>query len=446
MKVIQWGFIGMRSPAQILVVGFAICIFVGTGLLMLPFAVTTDVTLSFIDALFMATSAVCVTGLAVVDPGSQLSMFGQIVIMLLFQLGGLGFMTLASMMAILLGKRITIKERLLLKEALNQNSLQGIVRLVQYIILMSLAIEALGAVLLAVAFSSHMPLSQAIYFGIFHSVSAFNNAGFDLFSNSLLNYQTNLVVQLTVVVLLVTGGLGFIVLLNIYQQRRHLSKLTVHSKLTIVTSLSLLIGATLIIFVLEYNQNALAHLSIGHQFLNSFFQSASARSAGLSTVNLAHLNDATVMIIILLMFIGASPGSTGGGVKTTTFAIAVLMVWNVLRGRSEISVFYRTISSQIIIKALVLITLSVSLILVVTTLLTLSEEAPFLALLFETVSAFGTVGLSVGVTSQLSEFGKFLLTITMFAGRVGPLTLFFALASQNTQRGYRYPEDNVFVG
>lgn len=436
----------MRSPAQILVVGFAICIFVGTGLLMLPFAVTTDVTLSFIDALFMATSAVCVTGLAVVDPGSQLSMFGQIVIMLLFQLGGLGFMTLASMMAILLGKRITIKERLLLKEALNQNSLQGIVRLVQYIILMSLAIEALGAVLLAVAFSSHMPLSQAIYFGIFHSVSAFNNAGFDLFSNSLLNYQTNLVVQLTVVVLLVTGGLGFIVLLNIYQQRRHLSKLTVHSKLTIVTSLSLLIGATLIIFVLEYNQNALAHLSIGHQFLNSFFQSASARSAGLSTVNLAHLNDATVMIIILLMFIGASPGSTGGGVKTTTFAIAVLMVWNVLRGRSEISVFYRTISSQIIIKALVLITLSVSLILVVTTLLTLSEEAPFLALLFETVSAFGTVGLSVGVTSQLSEFGKFLLTITMFAGRVGPLTLFFALASQNTQRGYRYPEDNVFVG
>ena len=436
----------MRSPAQILVGGFAACILIGTLLLMLPFAVTSGVALSFMDALFMATSAVCVTGLAVVDPGSQLSMFGQIVLMLLFQLGGLGFMTLASMMAILLGKRITIKERLLLKEALNQNSLQGIVRLVQYIILVSLGIEAIGALFLAIAFNDHMPLSQAIYFGIFHAISAFNNAGFDLFSNSLINYQTHIGVQLTVVALLVAGGLGFIVLLNIYQQRQHLSKLTVHSKLTIVTSLSLLIGATLIIFALEYNQNALAHLSIGHQLLNSFFQSASARSAGLSTVNLAHLNDATLLLIILLMFVGSSPGSTGGGVKTTTIAIAVLMVWNVLRGRSEISVFYRTISSRIIIKALVLITLSVSLILVMTTLLTHSEDAPFLAILFETVSAFGTVGLSVGVTSQLSEIGKLLLTITMFAGRVGPLTLFFALASQNTQRGYRYPEDNVLIG
>jgi trk system potassium uptake protein TrkH len=436
----------MRSPARILVLGFAACMVVGSLLLTLPMATRDGQGLAFVDALFMATSAVCVTGLVVVDPGSVLTTFGQLVILLLIQVGGLGFMTIASLLAVLLGKRITIKERLILKEALNQNSLQGIVRLVQSIVVVAIAIEVAGALLLALAFATHMPISQALYYGLFHAVSAFNNAGFDLFGNSLINYQRHPFVQFIVATLIITGGLGFIVLLSIAQHRRQLRRVSLHTKLTVTTSLALLGVGTFSIFAIEYGQPALQHLPAIEQFLNSFFHSAAARSAGMNTVPLTQFSDATLLLIILLMFIGSSPGSTGGGIKTTTFAIVVLMVWHTLRGKSDISAFYRTVPPATIMRALVLVTLSVTLVLGVTIVLSISEQVPFLALLFESVSAFGTVGLSLGITAGLSEFGKLVIIATMFTGRVGILTLLFALASRIDSQPYRYPEDHVLIG
>lgn len=439
-------FTSMRSPARILVLGFAACTVVGTVLLMLPVATRNEQGLAIIDALFMATSAICVTGLVVVDPGSVLSTFGQMVILLLIQLGGLGFMTIASLLAVLLGKRITIKERLILKEALNQNSLQGIVRLVQSIVVVAVAIQAAGAVLLAIAFATHMPIPQALYYGVFHAVSAFNNAGFDLFGNSLINYQSNPFVQLVVATLLISGGLGFIVLLSLAQNRHQLRRISLHTKLTVITSLALLVTGTIVIFAIEYGHGTFQHLTGPLQLLNSFFHSAASRSAGMNTVPLTQFSDATLLIIIVLMFIGSSPGSTGGGIKTTTFAIAVLMVWHTLRGHAEISTFYRTIAPATVIRALVIISISVTLVLVVTIVLSISEQAPFLVLLFESVSAFGTVGLSLGITAGLSEFGKLVIIATMFAGRVGLLTLLFALASRVDRQTYRYPEDHVLVG
>jgi len=308
-------------------------------------------------------------------------------------------------LAVLLGKRITIKERLILKEALNQNSLQGIVRLVQSIVVVAVAIQAAGALLLALMFATHMPIDKALYYGLFHAVSAFNNAGFDLFGNSLINYQSHPFVQLIVATLIITGGLGFIVLLSIAQHRRQLRAASLHTKLTVITTLALLGAGTIAIFAIESSQSAFQHLSGAYQLLNSFFHSAASRSAGMNTVPLTQFSDATLIIIIVLMFIGSSPGSTGGGIKTTTFAIAVLMVWHTLRGKSEISAFYRTVPATTIMRALVIIILSVTLVLTVALILSISEQATFLVLLFESVSAFGTVGLSLGITASLSEFG-----------------------------------------
>ncbi len=437
------------TPPRILVLGFAGLILLGALFLTLPAATMNGQGLNFLDALFTATSAVCVTGLVVVDTGTYFTTFGQVVILLLIQVGGLGFMTFATLFAIILGRKITLKERLLLQEALNQVSLEGIVRLAKYVIQISFVIEFLGALILTVRWSMDMGWGQAVYFGVFHAVSAFNNAGFDLFGNfsSLTRYQGDVITNLTVMFLIITGGIGFAVLSDVYVNKGR--KFTLHSRAVLMVSGVLVLLGALFIFVLEYtNPHTLGSLDPVAKVLASFFQSVTPRTAGFNTLNLPDLRDTTILMIIVLMFIGASPGSTGGGIKTTTFLAIILSVSSTFKGYCHVTLGERTLPKDIIQKALAMTFLAMMLVLTVTALLTVTEEADFLTLLFEATSAFGTVGLSLGITPHLSSLGRLAIIFTMFCGRVGPLTLVFALAQKRTlvMNQIKYPEERIIIG
>ncbi|MEL7567295.1 MAG: TrkH family potassium uptake protein [Dehalobacterium sp.] len=428
--------------------GFFTIIFFGALLLMLPHAVINGKGLSFLDALFTATSAVCVTGLVVVDTGTTFTTFGQIVILLLIQIGGLGFMTFATLFAILLGRKINLKERLLLQEALNQVTLEGIVRLAKYVIQISFCIEVIGAAILTLRWGVEAGWSKGIFLGIFHSISAFNNAGFDIMGgfSSMTAYTGDPIVNLTIMFLILTGGFGFVVLAELYEKRR--IKLSLHSKVVISTSFILVVFGAITIFALEFNNPlTLSNLDPAAKILASIFQSVTPRTAGFNTVNIADLRDTTLLIVLILMFIGASPGSTGGGIKTTTFLAIVLSVVSTLKGKCHVTLSERTLPKGITNKAIAITTLAIILVFFTTLVLTITEEADFLTLLFESVSAFGTVGLSMGITPQLSSLGKIAIIFTMFCGRLGPLTLAFAL-SQNKDKivQIKYPDERIIIG
>jgi trk system potassium uptake protein TrkH len=437
---------GVLHPTQVLVLGFIGVIVLGTFLLMLPGATVDNRGLPWLDALFTATSAVCVTGLVVVDTGTALTRFGQVIILLLVQIGGLGFMALAAMIAVLLGKRITINDRVILKESLSQLSLQGIVRVVRYIVVLTCGFELAGAVVLAWAFWQTMPLGDALYYGVFHAVSAFNNAGFDLFTTSLMTYNTNPVVMICVMLLLTLGGMGVLVWVNAMNHGWQMAAWSLHTKIVIVTTSALLIVGSMLVFVFEYRASAFADFSLGEKMLNSVFQSTTSRTAGFFSVSMTSLTTATIVVMMMLMFIGASPGSTGGGIKTTTFALAILTVYNVLRGRSEIHVWQRTVTAPLLLKSFAVVFVAISWVMVATLILTVTESAPFLWLVFEVVSAFATVGLTLGVTPELTDIGKFVIIATMYIGRVGPLTLFAALMLHTKIPPYRHAEESVLVG
>ncbi|QNB44925.1 Trk family potassium uptake protein [Thermanaerosceptrum fracticalcis] len=437
------------TPSRILVLGFALLILIGALLLTLPVATLNGQGLNFLDALFTATSAVCVTGLVVVDTGTYFTTFGQVVILLLIQVGGLGFMTFATLFAIILGRKITLKERLLLQEALNQVSLEGIVRLAKYVIQISFVIEVLGALILTMRWSTDLGWGKALYFGVFHAISAFNNAGFDLFGNfsSLTRYQGDITTNLTIMFLIITGGIGFAVLSDAYVNRGR--KFTLHSRAVLKVSGVLILLGALFIFALEYtNPKTLGSLDPVAKVLASFFQSVTPRTAGFNTVNLPDLRDTTVLVIIVLMFIGASPGSTGGGIKTTTLLAIILSVSSTFKGYCHVTLEERTLPKDIIQKAVAMTFTAMLLVLTVTGLLTITEEADVLTLLFEVTSAFGTVGLSLGITPNLSSLGRLAIIFTMFCGRVGPLTLAFALAQKRAlvMNQIKYPEERIIIG
>lgn len=438
------------TPARILVIGFAAVILLGAFLLTLPSATVNGQGLSFLNALFTATSAVCVTGLVVVDTGTTFTLFGQLVIISLIQIGGLGFMTFATFFAIILGRKVTLKERLLLQEALNQVSLEGVVRLAKYVLQVTFVIEAVGAIILAIRWSFDMSWPKAIYFGIFHAVSAFNNAGFDLFGNfsSITRYVGDPVVSLTIAFLIIFGGLGFTVLSDLYTHKG--KKMMLHTKIVLSVTGILIIGGTVLIFLIEYsNPKTLGPLDPMTKVLASFFQSVTTRTAGYNTLDLTGLRSTTLLVMVVLMFVGASPGSTGGGIKTTTLASVSLYAASLFRGETSVTVRNRTIATDVIQKAVAVIFMSMLLILVVTGILTLTENADFLTLLFETTSAFATVGLSVGLTPTLSDIGKLVIAFTMFTGRLGPLTLVFALSRRRNglpQNQIKYPEEKIMIG
>lgn len=445
MKHPKKGF--QLTPPQILVLGFAIIILIGAFLLTLPIA-STGAPMSFINALFTATSATCVTGLVVADTGLDFTVFGQVVILMLIQVGGLGFMTMATLFALVMKKRISLRERLILQEALNQLNMEGIVRLIRKVIKYSLVIELTGALLFAIRWSFDMPLGRAIYFGIFHAVSLFNNAGFDLFGEyrSLTPYVDDVVVNVVAMGLIVLGGLGFIVLADVmdYKKRR---KLTLHSKVVITMTSFLIVFGAIVIFIFEFsNPNTLGPLNPTGKVLASFFQSVTPRTAGANTLDIGAMRQASQFFIILLMFIGASPGSTGGGIKTTTFTILIGAMIAMIRGRQDIVLFRFRLAQDRIFKAITLTLLALFLVIFVAMVLSTTEPHPFLMILFEVTSAFGTVGLTMGLTSQLTVFGKIMIILMMFIGRLGPLTLAYALGPRPEKELYRHPEGKITIG
>ncbi|AOZ91989.1 TrkH family potassium uptake protein [Paenibacillus crassostreae] len=436
------------APPQILVLGFAGIILIGALLLSLPIANTTGEPLPFIDALFTATSATCVTGLVVVDTGTFFSLFGQIVIIVLIQVGGLGFMTMATLFSLMLKRKISLRDRLLLQEAMNQNTMEGIVRLIRKVLLFTFVIEGIGAVLLSIRWAFDMPFGKALYFGVFHAVSMFNNAGFDLFGGyrSLTGYVYDPLVNFVVMFLIVSGGIGFIVLSDIVDFRIK-RRLSLHSKVVLSMTAFLIIFGTIIIFIFEYsNQRTLGSLNGGGKFLGALFQSVTTRTAGANTLVIGDMRQASHFFMVILMFIGASPGSTGGGIKTTTFTIMIGAVISMLRGRDDIVMFRYRLAQERIFKALTITLLSLLLIIGVVMVLSSTEDASFLMILYETTSAFGTVGLSMGLTTELSVIGKLLICLTMFSGRLGLITLAYALGPKKGKQLFRHPEGKIIIG
>lgn len=439
------------KPVQVLVLGFAGIILLGTFLLMLPISTVGDARIGFVNALFTSTSAVCVTGLVVVDTGTYWTFWGQLFILLLIQIGGLGFMTMATSVAILLGKKIGLKNRLIMQEALNQFSLSGVIRLTKYVILTTLFIEGVGALLLSIRFIPLFGLWKGIFASIFHSVSAFCNAGFDIMGNGvgLMNFVEDPLVNLVVIGLILLGGLGFAVVADILRYPET-KKFSLHSKLVFTMTGILLSIGFLMVFILEFNNpETLGNLSLKGKILGALFQSVTPRTAGFNTVDMASLRLPTVMMTILFMFIGGSPGSTAGGVKTTTFGMVLLKVISVVRGEDDVEFAHRRIARETINRALAIVIIGAGIVAFEVMVLSITESHLTLEqLLFEAFSAFGTVGLSLGITSKLTLAGKLVISAGMFFGRLGPLTIVLAIGNRrnNYKKLIRYPEGKIIVG
>lgn len=437
----------LSHPPRVLVTGFAVLIFVGALLLMLPVSSAGGKPTDFLTALFTSTSAVCVTGLVVVDTGTYWSTFGQIVIISLIQIGGLGFMTMAVLFWLILGRRVTFSERLLIQESLNVIELQGLIRLAKQVILVTLTVQLAVALLLALRFIPQLGVAKGIGFSLFHAISGFNNAGFDLFGEfrSLTQYVGDPIINFAIGTNIILGGIGFTVMADMLRYKKK-KRLSVHTRLTLLVTAILLLFGMVVIFLLEYN-NTLAALSWSDKLWASWFQSVVPRTAGFNTLDITALHPSTLFFIIILMFIGASPGSTGGGVKTTTFGMVVLAVISLAKGKEDAELFGRRIPKEQIYKGLGIILLAISWIVLATLVLDVLEEADFIKILFEVVSALATVGLSAGLTPTLSDGGKVLIMITMFLGRLGPLTVAYALtAREKRKQQYRYPEERIIIG
>ncbi|MBS4025414.1 MAG: TrkH family potassium uptake protein, partial [Clostridia bacterium] len=391
------------NPVRILAIGYIIIITAGTILLSLPISVQAGQKLAFIDVLFTATSAVTITGLVVVNTGEAYSMFGQLVIMVLFQLGAIGFMTLTTVYAIIVGKNITLKDRLVLQSSLNQLSYAGVVRLTIIVIIFTLLIETVAALVLFLRWLPEMGMGQALYYGIFHAISGFANAGFDLFPNSLQQYTGDVVVNFTVMTLFVIGGLGFTVIVDLYVKKGVFRNLSLHSKLILFLSLVLGILGFLVILIFEYNNPAtMQDFSFKERILASLFQGLTPRSAGFSTIEIGDMHPVSIFVTKLFMFIGGGPGSNAGGIKLTTFGMLMVVVYTLMRGREDFNIFERRIPQHLINKSLAIIIIGIGAVVLISTILLITEDAPFDMVVFEVISAFATVGLSAGLTPDLS--------------------------------------------
>lgn len=437
------------SPPQLIMLIFILLIIIASILLALPISVADGVSISWLDAFFTATSAVCVNGLVVVDTGSTFTTFGQVIIMILIQIGGLGFMTLGVIVAVILGKRIGLKQRLIIQQTTQSRSIQGVIRLCLYIILIALSFEIIATIILTFRWSGDMEFGQAFYHAIFHSVSAFNNAGFALWPNSLSSYIHDPIVNLTIIILFVSGGLGFMVIIEMFQKRTW-RNFSLHTKIVLISSGLLLIGGFLLLLLLEsWNATTFEELTWGERISAALFQSATPRSAGFNTIEIGNMLSSSQLILVILMFIGASSGGTGGGIKTNTFVVLMLAMFNTFRGGGPIHVFQRRIPTDTVMRALAVVISSIACVFIVALLLTITEgmlEEHFLEVLFEATSAFSTTGLSMGLTKELSSIGKIIVAITMFIGRLGPLTLAYALAKKKRTSKINYPEDHVLIG
>ncbi len=438
------------QPAQVLAISFAVAILAGALLLMLPFS-TTSGHISFVDALFTSTSAVCVTGLIVQDTATYFTLTGQVIILLLIQLGGLGVMTFSTMVLLVAGRKIAVTDRILVQEGYHPGAPRDFRALIRNIFIFAFSIELIGFVLLVLRFGRGLPLSKALFASVFHSISAFCNAGFSVFSNNLMSYRGDILVNLTIVFLIILGGLGFLVLQELTaffsgRIKREKKQVSLHSKLVFVVTAALIVGGFGIFLALEWNKS-MALFTLKEKVLASLFQVVTPRTAGFNTMDLAPLSTATVLLMLLLMFIGASPGSTGGGVKTSTFGVVLAFVRSKIVARDSVHLFYRTIPREIIIKAFTVISLSISLIFVSSFVVLANQPAMLMKeVFFEVFSGFGTVGLSLGITPSLSSLSKVVLVLTMYAGRIGPLTLLYAFSRRKALGKFEYVEERVMIG
>lgn len=437
------------NAVQILALGFATVILIGAILLTLPISSSDGAPTNFLDSLFTSTSAVCVTGLVTLDTGTHWNAFGKTVIITLIQIGGLGFMAFATLLALLMGKRITLRERLVMQEALNTSNIQGLVRLVKYMLMFTFLVEFIGAILLSTQFIPKYGIVTGLCYGAFHSISAFCNAGFDLMGNfsSVTGYAQNSVVILTITSLIVIGGLGFSVWWELYD-KKSFKKLSLHSKVVITTTSILIIGGAILMFIVEFNNEAtIANMSFKGKFLSSIFASVSPRTAGFNSISTSDMSVAGRFLTLLLMFIGGSPGSTAGGIKTTTVGLLIMTLICTIRGKEDTEMFKKRVNKEVIYKAFTIATLGAIIVGVVTMILSITEvNASFEYLLYEVTSAFGTVGLTLGLTPNLSSIGKCIIAFIMYLGRVGPLTVVVAITNHKKPVGVKYPEDKILVG
>ena len=442
------------SPTRIFVLSFAGVIITGAILLWFPFSATKG-NLRFVDALFTSTSGVCVTGLVVVDVGKDLSTLGQVITIFLFQIGGLGIITFSTVFFVLMGRGISFKGRDIVQSTFLHTPRRDFIVIAKAVLVFTFIIESLGTLLLFIRFSNDFPIGTALYHAVYNAISAFNNCGYSLFSDNLMGYQGDPIVNLTIMGLIVLGGIGFIVQYEVLSKLRGIQKkLSVHSKIVIITTSVLILSGAILFYVFERN-HIIKDVPVQNKILASFFQSVTPRTAGFNTVDIGLLTNATILLMIVLMFIGASPGSTGGGVKTTSAALLVMMIWNRLKGNEKVNIFNRTVPMEIMSRTISIIFASAFSVAIITSVLLIFGEGKlpqtesrhfFVEYLFDTVSAFGTVGLSMGITPKLNDLQKYALILMMFVGRVGPLTLAFSLSRSTGGKGLTYAEEGVMVG
>jgi trk system potassium uptake protein TrkH len=447
-----WSLSRHLTPARIFILSFAGLVLAGAFLLWLPFASTEG--LRFVDALFISASAVCVTGLTTVEVGTELSTAGQAILICLFQVGGLGILTFSAFLFGIMGRGISFKGREIVQSTFLHTPQRDFFFILKSVILTTLIIESAGVLLLFIRFSQDFPLSKALYYSVFHAVSAFNNCGFSLFPDSFTRYQGDLLLNVTVMMLITLGGIGFVVHHEVIARLRDRNaRLSLHCRIVLITTACLIVSGAVLFWLFEEHY-ILRGLSPQTQVLVSIFQSITPRTAGFNTVDIGQLTNATILLLLVLMFIGGSPGSTAGGIKTTSFALLLLMIWNRWRGSDEVTVFNRTVPKELIGRTLSITFASmISVFFIVAAVMVAGhvESGPqgrqlFAEYIFEAVSAFGTVGLSMGVTAKLTDIQKLLIVFMMFAGRVGPLTLAFSLSFREGKKRVVYAEETVMVG
>ncbi|NAW57436.1 MULTISPECIES: TrkH family potassium uptake protein [unclassified Vibrio] len=430
-RIILLSFLGVLIPSALLL---TLPVFSVSGL-------------SLTDALFTATSAISVTGLGVVDTGQHFTLEGKILLMCLMQIGGLGQMTLSAVLLYLFGVRLSLRQQALAKEALGQDRRVNLRSLVKKIIVFAMVAETLGFVLLSLRWVPEMGWQTGMFYALFHSVSAFNNAGFALFSDSMIGFVNDPLVIFTLAALFIFGGLGFTVIGDLSSNlKKGFAHLHLHTKLMLMMTPVLLVFGTIMFWLLEHNNPyTMGTLNPGTQWLAAFFQSASARTAGFNSIDLTQFSQPALLIMIVLMLIGAGSTSTGGGIKVSTFSVAIMATWAFLTQKRYVVLFKRTISWPTVTKALAIIVVSGLLLTTAMFLLMLTEQSSFDKVMFETISAFATVGLTAGLTAELSEPGKWIMIVVMIIGRIGPLTLAYLLARPEPSL-LKYPEDNVLTG
>lgn len=437
------------SQMQMIAIGFFLIIMTGTLLLMTPLASRTRETTDFLTALFTSTSSTCVTGLIVTDTCLHWSRFGQIVILSLIQIGGLGFITFGFGFSLFLRRKITLRQRGLLKESVNVVNMGGIVKLARLIIRGTVLFEGIGAVILTLCFLPEMKFGEALYYGIFHSISAFCNAGFDLMSqyssSSFTGYNSNWIVCLTLIALILIGGIGFFVWSDIKEHKWHFRKYTLHTKIVLIVSLILTLGGTVLFLLLEKN-HLFADMSTPDAVLNALFCSVTPRTAGFNTIAVDKLTESSKLLTIVLMFIGGCPGSTAGGIKVTTLAVLLLYLRSNLTRTDGVNVFGRRLETEAIPKAAAVFTTNLLLSIAATFIICTIQHIDLTAIIFDVVSAVSTVGMSTGITPSLNMGGKFILIILMYLGRVGSLSFAMSFTDKKKLAHVRQPKEHISIG